>query len=560
MARYWLLRCLKTHPQCNKLQNHLPRLPTRVIDVGGPTSSEHPFLRITNGTNGLYTTLSYRWTSGGLRLKRSYLKALLKEARLNILPRIVQQAILVTKGLGIQYLWVDSLCIIQDDPADWRQESYDMEKIYRNSVLTIAAVDANSPGEGIVAIRHGPSFFSNPRRRPLGVLDTRGWTLQEQLLSSRVLSYADGELFWDCQHLTASESCPAGTPAMIDLDRRDEDVRSSRAWLNHSRVFESPSAPVQLSAYRLWRKLVEVYTARELTVPSDRAAAIHGIASAFSKRLDDVLVAGIWQKQALHHLAWRVKPRTLAEAQPNRVFPSWSWLSVNSAVTYAATSYNDYASSSASIVDAPVEKSQDSTADTSRAEDDWQVTQTPPTEFSPYARVLAMNERSVHLEGSVMQVEVYSLPGLPYCLFPLGARRWREEQRRAHNRALLNLPEDILTEDDLQVTNYSEAPPPHNRGYEPFYPDHFYRPPQHLGENVEVRPVEMLTCFHIGSEGVEGQQYSLVLRKLKTGHYLRIGFCAWNPLNVDIRHQSHRSESRALYRPPTHEAKVSIEW
>ncbi|KAF2682488.1 hypothetical protein K458DRAFT_280843, partial [Lentithecium fluviatile CBS 122367] len=113
-------------------------------------------------------------------------------------PPVIQDAIKITITLGIRYLWVDAYCIVQDEKEDWTMESQTMHETYRSALLSIGVVGSSSRKGGIFQPRNGQEIGKSPRRRPHGILDTRGWTMQEQYLSPRVLSYAGGQLFWDC--------------------------------------------------------------------------------------------------------------------------------------------------------------------------------------------------------------------------------------------------------------------------------------------------------------------------------------------------------------------------
>ncbi len=102
-----------------------------------------------------YTTLSYCWGGASpIRLRTDNLKRLMKHIDVDGLPRTVSDAISVTKGLGYQYLWVDSLCIIQNSKADWEAESVKMGQIYRNSVCTICASSADTADKGFLTLRN----------------------------------------------------------------------------------------------------------------------------------------------------------------------------------------------------------------------------------------------------------------------------------------------------------------------------------------------------------------------------------------------------------------------
>lgn len=190
----------------------------------------------------------------------------------------MKDAILITRQLGIRYLWIDALCIIQDSEGDWQAEAKEMARIYKNSLLTIAAAaditeenqccfrprtqlqirpfDANSPWpSGFTRYIFADRRVTQDAARPLGALDTRSWVLQEQLLSPRVLSYANGELYWDCISVNASETFPDGIPGFYDADLNLMDGRlfkeaitgGSKTPVSHERFYTS------------WKKIVEAY-------------------------------------------------------------------------------------------------------------------------------------------------------------------------------------------------------------------------------------------------------------------------------------------------------------
>jgi hypothetical protein len=158
--------------------------------------------------------------------------------------------------------------------------------------------------------------------------------------------------------------------------------------------------------------------------------------------------------------------------------------------------------------------------------------------FTPYANVESVemdgdmvsggSPGSVWVTGSLMEVEAHKGPlGLPNCLSLVGYQALREQDRarRARNR---DLPFS-MRENEMEVP-YCEAPPPHNRGYEPWYPDDIAN---------SLHGKETLHCFHLGNGGEGRLQYTLVLSKTRHRRFRRVGICAWNPYNVDVQCQQH---------------------
>ncbi|KAK4231568.1 heterokaryon incompatibility protein-domain-containing protein [Podospora fimiseda] len=204
-------------------------MPSRVLYVGSnqgycvflvePRSSE-----ILLCTPAPYAALSYCWGSDQM-VTLTTTKSTYEEHRrgigLDLLPKTLKDAVIVCRGLKIEYLWIDALCIVQDDADDWRYESAQMQEVYGNSYITIAAHQAESCVDGFL----GQQSFGQPAwQRPFYVLIgtgesikmhlptgseswkwregsplmRRGWTLQEALLPRRILYYTGHELVWEC--------------------------------------------------------------------------------------------------------------------------------------------------------------------------------------------------------------------------------------------------------------------------------------------------------------------------------------------------------------------------
>lgn len=228
----WFRQCLKNHEKCNKV-DRIGFLPTRVLNVG---SSEAPILHLLvnerdpPSTSSQYATLSHCWgKTPTKKLLKTTLRSMMKEISFKVLPKTFQDAITLSRNLGIKFLWIDSLCIIQDSIQDWEQESALMEEIYKNSVCNIAATAAQN-GETGCFLKRNPSLVKPCRVQiedsrlwssssthsqsfdfviagtlaghdPVvdAPLNKRAWVTQETILSSRIIHCTRSELFWECQ-------------------------------------------------------------------------------------------------------------------------------------------------------------------------------------------------------------------------------------------------------------------------------------------------------------------------------------------------------------------------
>ncbi|KAF2836682.1 HET-domain-containing protein, partial [Patellaria atrata CBS 101060] len=278
-AAKWLENCVENHTLCKSTSSD-PYLPTRVLDIG-LDSSRDPFLFETNGQPGKYVALSYCW--GKTKVLTTTTKNISSHKRsipLDTLPKTLQDAVIISRRLGIPYLWVDALCIIQDDGDDWAYEASKMCDVYSLAHLTIAA--SNSPGsdKGIfstqkygiapqplryqdrtiyvrpnLARQHDRSSALMQIPDAADPIVFRAWCLQEAVLANRILRYTSNELTWECNEQYACER-----PEL-------------------SRVM-SPSITAQ-HPYRKWNELIMVFTERHLTKDTDKLPALAGLARQF---------------------------------------------------------------------------------------------------------------------------------------------------------------------------------------------------------------------------------------------------------------------------------------
>ncbi|RBR19576.1 uncharacterized protein FIESC28_05571 [Fusarium coffeatum] len=354
-------------------------LPTRVIDVGDLKEQEHwskPRLFMSNNASGQYIALSHRWGKEvATKLKSDNLGRYQKELSVNDMPPTFRDAIEVTRQLGFRYLWIDSLCIIQDDQSDWAHESLKMGTIFEEAVCTIAAVDSVD-GKGVdhglllsrdndplsvkltipynkvplsklsqrvfkthtavyvwkmrwlrelptmkacdrntITIR--PRIVSSWKRVPRSNWYKRGWILQERLLSRRLIYYTQNKLSWSC--FTESGEEEGGDP--------EEAARIPllRLWRGSGD-----------SIFPIWRHIVSGYQSCQLTFSKDRLAAVGGISAQLEARFSCKIYAGILfhsPGEAAENLLW------YASNAPLRTFnefhaPSWTWVAFHGEISF----------------------------------------------------------------------------------------------------------------------------------------------------------------------------------------------------------------------------------
>jgi hypothetical protein len=353
IAVQWMDECLRTHSRCGNNEGEV-EMPTRVIDVGPADGSAELRLVLSGSTfRARYLTLSHRWAgSNPLKLTQDGLSSFLVCIPFGSLPRTFQDAVLVTRSLGFRYLWIDSLCIIQDSGEDWRRECSRMANIYRHGALNIAASSATDCNSGFLSPRilkdyreirvdwpvgqakkpvvltsEGGRYFDF-EDEPFSTLTKRAWILQERLLSSRKLHFGPQKLFWECQHHLRHESLHIPIPNIkkqvgnLDFDA----TRPREEWLDS------------------WYRIVEQYSLCDITALKDRLPALAGLASTMHDKLQDEYVAGLWRADYARGLGWRCEnPESHKDATSNNksnnnkkefIAPSWSWASILAEVIF----------------------------------------------------------------------------------------------------------------------------------------------------------------------------------------------------------------------------------
>lgn len=331
LAKEWLGSCREEHDTCSISQLSAP---TRLIAIGVNTirlvlsSSLHEIPR--------YATLSHCWgTFKILKLTTQNISFFQTGIPLGLLCKTFQEAIHTSRVLGLEYLWIDSLCIVQDDLEDWAKESRLMATVYGSSTINLAATSATNGNDGLFfnrdqghVWRHNISAYVHGNQKNYtcvedGIYDTclfrtplaeRAWVLQERLLAPRTLHFNSKQIFWECNSLNACETFPRKFPEHLTFGD-----------------FYFHKQPVSLA---LWPTIVQLYSTCKLTFERDKLVAIGGIARLiYNQNPLNHYFAGIWRQDMEEQLCWKVRSPV-----PNSQYirqGSWSWASVEGIIHYA---------------------------------------------------------------------------------------------------------------------------------------------------------------------------------------------------------------------------------
>ncbi|KAL2071990.1 hypothetical protein VTL71DRAFT_11333 [Oculimacula yallundae] len=373
----WFQNCFHNHPECEwspAATDSDPFLPSRVIDVGDIFSPDFvPQLLITDSQRGKWATLSHRWGHGDfLKLLDANISELGAGIDVSKLPATFRDAIFITRHLGLRYLWIDSLCIIQDSSEDWLKEAASMPNIYRNSAITISAAASEDSTGGIFVDRswlptskpctlpiqiispslHGTLHFDVPfdanlEAKETNHLRTRAWCMQESLLSHRLLTFDTLQMTYTCVRERLLES--RERPPSISREERNKFLERCQHRSSSTNPSPSPNSnptlqPLKPSILRnmliSWYDILYDYTRRDLTFSNDRLVAISGIANIIGSCLQDQYFAGLWRRDMPRALLWspfeeETLPNALHKSRLPPIYraPSWSWASVESPIS-----------------------------------------------------------------------------------------------------------------------------------------------------------------------------------------------------------------------------------
>jgi len=421
----------------------MPVLPTRLLQAWSSPSGLRVRLVDTEGMHGRYIALSHCWgqqrrittTTENIAARRAGID-------MTTLPATFRDAAQLTHDLGLNLLWIDSLCILQNDRADWERESPRMAEVYSSAYITLSASHSDSSETGLfgpttrpapdqtpdnislgrfvqgnvgpfladlstppgfsalarcelvyattyhykgqrsdllisndwmpASTRRNPTpYISGGFGRPFDPLEkqhlqSRAWTLQERLLSFRMLHFAADQMYWECNECMTGEDGSAYSPDWYNMDlllRGQRLPHSECGQLYAGLSLIEGYAPFDKSQRGRWRggwlKHVEDYSGRSLTYESDRLVAMAGLAKQIAAETGDTYYAGLWRGHIIEDLCWRAYPVEEERRQVLGGFahvygkrlcritaasscraPSWSWASLNGNVKFLPIDYS----------------------------------------------------------------------------------------------------------------------------------------------------------------------------------------------------------------------------
>ena len=362
----WVSSCLDSHPECSSIKTSTSWIPRRLLEIEDGEYGLHIRLiessEISLPTVTQFAALSHVWgdivASPPLRLLSSNSSQLKNGTQVRELPKNYADAVHVCARLGIRYLWIDSLCIIQDSKQDWREQAVLMHLVYSHALVTIVATSAASCHGGFLQrniesiprlkIAYSlPTLDQQPMPRDGYMIiydydkpddiwrtfaingskwNTRAWTMQERSLSTRMIHFCQNKIFFECRGCLESEE---NEPV------QESDVSTSNVWPRATSI-----SPQEL--LHRWQLFVSEYTTRNLTVSTDRLPAIQSIADELAAATGEEYIrsAGMWLSNLRRELLWNVR---LGEAKRPDIWraPSWSWAAVEGQISLFQRDFRD---------------------------------------------------------------------------------------------------------------------------------------------------------------------------------------------------------------------------
>ncbi|KAI0600392.1 HET-domain-containing protein [Biscogniauxia sp. FL1348] len=357
----WMRACEREHVHCPP--RHSTALPKRVLEIADDSVS----LYISGNEDAQkedqrYVALSYRWGNDfSLKLTRNTMDTFIEGISISELPATLRDAVHICRNLGFKFIWIDALCIVQDDENDWAEQSAQMVDIYRQSSLNLCAADSAGCGSGMVemAAPHLMEIAAATAQStgltetvvlvggPIAIcmidvsdcgLQSRGWVFQEGLCSPRGLYVSRRHgLWWDCR--TMVDVIDASGPILTgDTNHAFNPLTQRRSFPKPVSLTEHPEDHSMTdSAFRdfsfTWYDWMTLYTSKDLTRQTDRLPAVAGLASYVASLSRMKYKAGLWEEDILRGMTWRRRGLDYAKRIPGGA-PTWSWASITGPVYY----------------------------------------------------------------------------------------------------------------------------------------------------------------------------------------------------------------------------------
>ncbi|CAO2648629.1 Nn.00g078960.m01.CDS01 [Neocucurbitaria sp. VM-36] len=392
LVQRWIEECEQNHERCaheRQLRSEgtsSSKLPSRVLDIGDRKNDPIRLIE-TKGSSARYVCLSHCWGKcQTLTLTKANAASLQNNVPINSLQSVYRDAIQFCRRLGVRYIWIDALCIVQDDANDWAIEAAKMASYYGQCYICLAATSAadhdgscstSTPrwkfaGKGIdglpyiVYVRPNTVHIADGKHEELFPLLTRAWVYQERRLSTRVLHFCQSEVFFECTSMGVCE-CNRKPKKMQSLfwTKNRETYAGGHHLLSDTEYVKDEKAHLKQE----WHAFVTAYTTLKLTCTKDRLPALAGLARLTRKRREAAQVstgrylAGLWEEQFASDMAWSVgksvsryqkegnksvllpfdesrnAPKASLPRPEEYIAPSWSWANVLDVVNFAPFEY-----------------------------------------------------------------------------------------------------------------------------------------------------------------------------------------------------------------------------
>jgi hypothetical protein len=391
LLQFWLKRCEESHGSKCAGASIATRHP--ITDILLIDAVDECIVKSSSSSCSRYACLSYVWGNANTccLTRQNYDQLTTKGSLAKApLPATIRDAITVTHQMGLRYLWVDAICIIQDDKAHQELQIAQMAGIYAHSLFTITAVSGDNANAGLPGLHPGTRVTTTQEviKTPCGslipVIDfldyyttghrrvsystwySRAWTMQEQMFSRRKLIFAENQVFWHCalgkwvEETELEYGCPTGYSGYRFGQDFSSENPTNRGGTDSDSLNFQHSADYQLDIdlhpsdnsskkrihywYRHYRELATRYMNRSLTYESDRLNAFTGILAGLSSVSGERFIWGLPQRIFCHALTWTIdkQPRSYAShtkiskngAKSTFPLPSWSWVAWRSAGLY----------------------------------------------------------------------------------------------------------------------------------------------------------------------------------------------------------------------------------
>lgn len=373
--KHWLDDCTANHPSCKRAMSsdsisNTTSLPTRILDVANYPKTICLIITAKKKVQkAKHVALSYCW--GGvaqIKTTRVTLERHQKSIPCESLPQTIQDAAWITRKLGLRFLWVDCLCILQEDRHDFHAESRRMASVYEKAYLAIAATGANASTKSIFERSPQAEYVARPSKvsgadleflylsqhKLLGTtifdapLNRRGWVLQEHLFARRTIHFAADQIYWECDKSFVGEDG-------VQVTNKADMIFPNRSLLlhilnNYKDVCRDPKLRknkddemcIESDVFGIWAKLVSFYSTRSLTDERDKLPAVLSL----MLEIESTIRISQWPIHfhqgclfgvpylELECLLWRAQSnQPLRRPQQFRA-PTWSWASIDGAIEF----------------------------------------------------------------------------------------------------------------------------------------------------------------------------------------------------------------------------------